>query len=279
MVTAPASSPRGRRKPVWREVEEREARRRRGRASARRRPLTVVYDIDGPRVRLGIAWFVVAMAGLAIGTIGATVVYGTAAAVAAAQTARAWRRSRRGGRPIEPVAAAVAAALAVGAAVSTAMLGLVLLGAVAVCLVVGGSGAGVRTFQCGVWPGAAAAGMVVSHRFEPWAAIALVLIASAYEIGDYIVGSGARNVLEGPIAGATAALVVGSSAGIVAFGVPDCVVLAAVGAALCPLGQLAASLVLPSNKAPASGLRRLDSLLLLGPAWALLSGLAVQQTG
>jgi hypothetical protein len=45
----------------------------------------------------------------------------------------------------------------------------------------------------------------------------------------------------------------------------------------CPLGQIAASAILPSADARAPALRRLDSLLLLGPAWALLVGLLLQE--
>ena len=37
---------------------------------------------------------------------------------------------------------------------------------------------------------------------------------------------------------------------------------------LAPLGPLAASVVLGGRDAPAPALRRLDSLLLLGPVWA-----------
>ena len=46
----------------------------------------------------------------------------------------------------------------------------------------------------------------------------------------------------------------------------------AVGA---PLGQLLASALLPAAAAPASALRRLDSLLLVAPAWCWGVGLVV----
>lgn len=245
-------------------------------AAGKRRPIAVVYDIEGPRVRLGIGWFLLAMVGLALGRVGVAGVYGLTAAIAGAQSARAWRKGRRGERPNEAVAAACALALPVAAALSTPLLGVAVLAVAAACVVTGGLAAGARTLQCAVWPGAAAAGVVVSDRFEPAAAVALVLAVSAYEIGDYLVGSGARNALEGPVAGAAAVLVVGSVSGLVAFGVPDCVLMAALAAILCPVGQLLGSLVLPSRRAPASALRRLDSLLVLSPVWALLAGLATR---
>jgi len=275
-VTTSAAAPgRRRKKPVWREVEEQEARRLRSRAKGanrRRRPVAVVYDIDGPRVRLGLAWFALAVVGSAVGALGLAGVYGLTAAIAAAQTARAWRKGRRRERPLEALAAAGAVALPIAAALSTPLLGLALLGVVAACIVAAGPSVGARTLQCALWPGAAAASVVVSYRFEPLAAAALIASVSAYEVGDYLVGSGARNALEGPVAGAAAVLVVGSSAGLVAFGLPDGVFMAVLAAALCPLGQLAASLVLPSARASASALRRLDSLLVLGPVWAYLAG-------
>ncbi len=58
-------------------------RRRRGR-------LAVVYDIDGPRVRLGVGWFVLALAGVFASPISAALIYGVAAGWAARQVVRAW---------------------------------------------------------------------------------------------------------------------------------------------------------------------------------------------
>ena len=66
-----------RRRPASRQVDasrgaavgpERTAPRRRG-ASGFRRRYAVVYDIDGPRVRLGMLWFVVAAVALAVGPL------------------------------------------------------------------------------------------------------------------------------------------------------------------------------------------------------------------
>ena len=282
-MTASTPSAR-RRKPVWQEVEEEQARRltnRARRANAKRRPVAVVYDIEGPRVRLGMGWFVLAVGGLALRDIGVAAVYGLTAAVAAAQAARAWRRVRRPGRPNDAVAAACAVALPVAAIVSTPVLGLAVLAVVVVCIASGGPSSGVRTLQCAIWPGGAAAAVVVSYEFEPWSAAALVLVASAYEIGDYLVGSGARNAIEGPVAGAAAVLVVQfgvTAIGLPPYELPDGLFFGVAAAVLCPIGQIVASLVLPSARAPASALRRLDSLLVLAPVWAWWAGLAVEAT-
>lgn len=259
-------------------AERTAARARTTKAASEHRRIVVVYDIDAPRVRLGIAWFVVVVVALGLGEITVAAVYGLAAAIAAAQTAKAWRKTRRRERPFDALAAAVAVGLPIAAALSTPLLGLALLAAVAACVASAPLPSAARTFQCGVWPGAAAAAVVVSYRFEPWSAAALLLAVSAYETGDYLVGSGAKNALEGPIAGALAALIVQfgvSAVGFPPFELPSGFAFAALAAALCPAGQLVASLVLPDARAPASALRRLDSLLVLAPVWAFLVGLQV----
>ena len=276
-----------RRKPVWKEVEEAEARRvsSKARRAARRprRRLSVVYDIEGPRIRLGIGWFLLACVALGVGLLAVAVLYGATAAIAAAQTARAWRR--KGVGPDPAVAAVSAAVLALAAVGGTAVLGFTVLAVVIVCILMVPPGvkgpryaAGARTLQCCIWVGGAAAGVVTAYRFEPWAAVALVLCASAYETGDYIVGSGASNAFEGPIAGIAAVLVVQfgvAAIGFPPFELPDGLGFAVLAAVLCPAGQIVGSLILPSVRAPASALRRLDSLLLLAPVWAWLAGLAV----
>lgn len=246
----------------------------------RRRRLAVVYDIDAPHVRLGIAWFVLVLVAWAFGTYALALLYAAAAALGGYQAARCWRQ-RKPNRPDPLLAAGIGALLPLAAAVSTGALGLAIL--VAVGLTVLRSGVDLRsaipdagrTLQCGLWVGGAAAGMVCTHRFEPFAAVALLLAVSAYETGDYLIGSGARNAVEGPAAGAVAVFVVQfavSAVGLPPFQVDNGLLFAVVAAVLCPLGQLLGSLVLPTAGAPASAVRRLDSLLLLAPVWAVTSG-------
>jgi hypothetical protein len=102
--------------------------------------------------------------------------------------------------------------------------------------------------------------------------VGLVVIVAAYEVGDFLVGSGASNPYEGPVAGATAIVVVTfaiTALGLKPFVFPGSFALAALAAVLCPAGQLTASLILPKVDAPASALRRIDSILLLAPVWAV----------
>jgi hypothetical protein len=65
-----------------------------------------------------------------------------------------------------------------------------------------------------------------------------------------------------------------SAAGFPPFEIGNSLGFALLAAVLAPAGQLLASLVLPAAGAPAPAVRRLDSLLLLAPAWALLAGAA-----
>jgi hypothetical protein len=258
-----------------------------GRASASRgRRLAVVYDIEPPHVRLGLAWFMLVMVALGVGVGALALVYGAAAALAGYQAARCWR-IRKPNRPDPVVAAIVGGLLPLAATASVGMLGVAVLVAVVLATLRAFTetkapfvATTARTLQCGLWPGAAAASVVTAYRFELWAAVALVLAVSAYETGDYLVGSGSRNKYEGPLAGGVAVLVVlfaVAAIGLPPFEISNGAQFGLLAALLCPAGQVVASLVLPAAAAPAPAMRRLDSLLLLGPAWALLAGAVAAQ--
>jgi hypothetical protein len=248
--------------------------------------LAVVYDIDGPRIRLGLLWFIVNVASWFGGVWGIATLYGATAGVAALQTARCWRK--QGARPDRAIAGAGAVAMVLAAAITTGLFGIAILGVVVAAIVVAQQQAvanprrrtppivaAAATVKCALFAGVAAASVVVTARFSLGAAIALILLVSAYETGDYIVGSGASNPYEGPVAGATAIVVVTfavTALGIKPLTFPGSFALGAGACVLCPVGQLIASAVLPSVTSPASALRRLDSLIALGPAWALIIG-------
>jgi len=244
-----------------------------------RRRYAVVYDIDGPRVRLGILWFTAASIALVLGPLTAAIVYGAAAAVAAMQTARAWRRRKQ--RPNRLVAAGAAGGMALGACLDAGGAGLAVLAGTAAAVAVATVDPKSRnpavvdagwTIQCSLPVGLAAMSMVLLTRLDQGSAIALLLLVSAYETGDYLVGSGARNPFEGPVAGIAAVTVltfIVSTLSVSAFDVGQAWLFGAAVAVLVPLGQLFASALLPKAAARASALRRLDSLLLAGPVWWL----------
>ena len=105
------------------------------------------------------------------------------------------------------------------------------------------------------------------------AQISLILLVSAYEAGDFIVGSGSANAFEGPLAGLVS---LGAMTFLLFLVQPNpfdsstVLLFAALAAISCPLGQILASALLPRGNAWAPALRRLDSYLLTAPVWLLL---------
>lgn len=291
MAGAGTAPSRRARTPARHGVDEEQARSAGRRASAarrRKRPggrYTVVYDASGPKVRLGLAWFVVALAALAAGPLATAAVYGLAAAIAAAQVARCWMKRRL--RPNDAVAAGTAGLMGAGACLGAGGSGIALIaGVVMAYLVAAGDTKSPNaaltdagwTIQCALPAGLVAMSMVLLARLDQGSAIALLLLVSAYETGDYLIGTGARNPYEGPAAGASAIVVITfivSTLPISALDFGQAWLFGGLVLLLAPLGQLLASALLPSNKAPASALRRLDSLLLAAPLWCFGVGLVV----
>ena len=253
------------------------------------RRLAVVYDINGPRVRLGILWFFLTIAALVTGVAAVAALYGATAGAAALQTARAWRLEKK--RPHRLTAGLGAVALVAAAAIDTALLGVALLGMAAAAVLVARLRRRRRsvpledagfTLQCGLFVGLAAASVVLTYRFELGAAISLIVLVAAYETGDYLIGSGAGNSFEGPVGGLAAVLVVTFTIALLRvppFEASDAWVFGGLTAVLAPMGQLAGSLILPSAAAKAPALRRLDSLLLLAPLWAWTTGILATRAG
>ena len=256
-------------------------------ASSRRRArrYAVPYDISGPRVRLGVLWFLAAAAALAVGPLPTALVYGGAAAAAAAQTARCWRR--QGEPPSEPVAAGMAGAMGVGACLGAGGAGIALLGGVCFALATAVGDRTSRpaavaaagwTIQCALVPGLVGMSMVLLARLDQGSVIALLLLVSAYETGDYLVGTGSQSAFEGPAAGIAAIVVITfivSTTPFSALSFGEAWFFGGVVAVTAPLGQLAASALLPTAAGPASALRRLDSLLIAAPLWCWGLGLAI----
>jgi hypothetical protein len=244
-----------------------------------------VYDTSGPKVRLGLLWFMVAAAALAAGPLATAAVYGGAAAVAAAQTARSWRKRRQ--RPSDAIAAGMAGLMGAGACLGAGGAGIGILAGVIMAVVVAAGDTRSShptvvdagwTIQCALFPGLVAMSMVLLARLDQGSAIALLLLVSGYETGDYLVGSGARNPYEGPAAGASAIVVITfiiSTLPISALDFGQAWLFGGLVVLLAPLGQLFASALLPSAKVQASSLRRLDSLLLAAPVWCFGVGLIV----
>ncbi|MFN0027341.1 MAG: hypothetical protein ACKV2O_09215 [Acidimicrobiales bacterium] len=242
--------------------------------------LQAVPDIDGPRVRLGLVWFVFASVGLAFGPWTGALVLAPVAAVGAVQAGAALRKA--GGRAQPLVAGGVAAAVVVaGVGPSSRVVGLTVLVGVVASLIsglhVGGFDLTSASSTVRAWLGVAlaAAAPVVLARFEPALAVLVLLLVCSYDAGDFLVGSAASTVVEGPLAGTVAVIAVGCGAlalhpsSLSSYRLWPAVVLTALA---CPIGQVLGSATLPRAGAFAPGLRRLDSLMLTGPLWLLLFG-------
>jgi hypothetical protein len=213
--------------------------------------------------------------------VSAALVYGVAAGWAARQIVRAWGSvawqadlaiglgavpvlAALGGTPLLIGALCVGALVAIGAACAPdgeRMRGR------------GGRIASLGILWLAIVPSVGAASMVLVRGDSRVSAVVLFLLVSAYEMGDFVVGSGASNSFEGPLAGITTALLVGFPLAVMLVAPFDHAgaVLLGFAAAACPFGQIAASALLPGAGASAPALRRIDTLLVLGPLWAAAS--------
>ncbi len=256
----------------------------------RRVSLTVVHDTDGPRVRWGLVWFLVTVMAAAGGHGLLAVVMAGAAALATDQVLRvhdldaATRAGERPGgllsdpRRLPAVLGSAALPLAASAGVDT--LAAALPAVVVVILVQrlctsAAQPARARTvgdaalaMSAAVGPGLAAAAPVVAAGFGAEAAVVVLLLVCAYDAGDYLVGSGSSTPWEGPAAGIAAVAVVTFAVSVLPLRPIDASAAYALGVLTCllaPLGPPAASLLIGDGKRPARFVRRLDSLLVLGP--------------
>lgn len=247
------------------------------------RGLHVVPDVEGPKIRLGMAWAVVSFAAVAGGSASAAVWFTAAALVAAGNACRIWRQEDR--RPIAPVAVFGAAALPVAAAFGLGALAITLLavGAAAVAWepVAGALHQPARaevnlrlTVGLAAGIGLAAAAPVIVRGVGLTEAVVLLTLLGVYDASNYLVGSGAASRWEGPAAGA--AFILAVTLAVAAIFVPPFRgatpwLFGFLTAVLAPAGVYAASALLPEPKAKAPGLRRLDSWMVAGPVWALFA--------
>ena len=239
-------------------------------------PLAVVPKPLRPHGRLGLAWAVVVTAAAALGPVWLAVWLAVAALVAAFQVAMVWLA--RNERPLPAFAAATAAALPLAAVSGVGTMNTVVVVAL-VATLLARLGAPTKapsrdvalTLVIGLAVGLAAASPVLLRDINVHAPLFLLALAATYDAGAYLVGTGAASAWEGPVAGIAATIPLTMFAAIVLvppFGGAAPIVLGALGALLAPFGPLAGSALLGDATANAPALRRLDSLLVLGPVWA-----------
>ncbi|MCU1498139.1 MAG: hypothetical protein JWM47_2092, partial [Acidimicrobiales bacterium] len=259
--------------------------------TAFRQRFGVVYDTGGPRLRLGVAWAVVVTAAVAIEPLrpyGLATVYAVVAGAAALQVVDAWHEVRSGAD--RWVAALGASSLPVLATLGVRPLGTGLLVLVVAAVVVAAqrrdremplfAAAGHTVLAAGVCGGSVASLVLLAH-YEILAACILIVYLMVFDASDYVVGSGATNGVEGPLAGGlfvAAVTMLFAVVEVAPFRGVDIWSFALLAVVACPAGQVLASAMLPRADARAPALRRLDSLLIVAPAWAGLIGLYLQRS-
>lgn len=263
-----------------------------GQARKHRRPvsLAVVHDINGPRVRWGLVWFLVTIIAAAAGEGLLALVMAGAAALATDQVLRLHdldAATRAGARPagllsdprrLPAVLSSATLPLAASAGVDTlaaalpAVMVVILVQRLCTTAVQPARARAVGdvalAVAAAVGPGLAAAAPVVAAGFGAEAAVVVLLLVCAYDAGDFLVGSGSSTSWEGPAAGIVAVAVVTFAVSVLPLRPIDASAAYALGVLTCvlaPLGPPAASLLIGNGRRPARFVRRLDSLLILGP--------------
>jgi len=238
----------------------------------------VVHDNTRPHGRIGLAWAIVTIAATIAGPLWIAGWLGLSAFVGACQAA-----GTRRAMVIHPppwLAGLISLAPPVAAVFGTRYV-------VGVIVALGTLAILVRTFvahrpgaqdlalamMIGVATGSAVAAMALTREVSTPAALFLLACACTYDAGAYLVGTGASAAWEGPLAGVVALIPVTILAAVVLVppfpsGTP--LALGLLAAVLAPLGPLLGTALLGRQDADAPGLRRLDSLILLAPAWAWL---------
>jgi molybdopterin synthase sulfur carrier subunit len=241
-----------------------------------RPPLAVVHRSVRPHGRLGLAWAVVTVGFTVAGPAWLAGWLAVAAFLAGAQTCVVWRK--RGERPLTFAAAAIAAGLPVAASFNTDAITAVVVAGLLVTFVArlrkrtaAPSRDIALTLAIAVPVGLAAASPVLVRHHGIAPALLLLAFAGMYDAGAYLVGTGAASAWEGPAAGVVALIPLTILAAVVLvppFSGTEPFVLGLIAAVLTPCGPLAGSALLGDRTAHAPALRRVDSLLLMGPVWA-----------
>lgn len=243
---------------------------------ARLLALAPPIDVDGPRVRLGLAWAATTLALLAASPPGLAVLLSVTAMAGAGQAVGSWRR--RPVRPWRPVAVIGALLLPLSALLGPAGPALVTVAVVTAAI------AGRRllgqdelrlTMAIPLLVGIPAAGLVlVRSELGPTAALVLLVTLHLWDASTYVVGSGTANRWEGHLA--AAATVAAASLLVAAVLVPPFrgvspAVLGGAIALTAPLGPYAATALLGDRRRRAPALRRLDVLVAAVPVWGVLA--------
>ncbi len=241
--------------------------------------LAVPYYTDGPKVTFGLLWFAAVGATAFLSTWGLAVVAASVAALAGLQAGAAWFPQFGPAKWWTAGAAFVAGISGVIGPlglVAGAGMGMVLLLAYIALNPVHARSTGELLdvlIRSSLPAGIAAGSLVALRDVTPGAVLLLIALVSAYEVGDFLIGSGSSNAVEGPVSGLVALGAVAFVFWIVPprpFTTTSVLLFAALAGVCCPLGQIVAAGLLPRGSSWAPALRRIDSYLLAAPLWLVL---------
>lgn len=249
-----------------------------GRGSVARQALNqllVTPDIEGPKIRLGILWFLCSTAVVFAGHWPVAIWWAGTAALAAVQTLRVWEPpGTKKSDPVRLIAAGLVAALVpLIAGWSAQFAGLALIvGALALPVVELARGrrpaaSGAAAISA-LLPAIAAVAVVLVTQVNLLTGLFLILAVSFFDAGFFVMGSEASHRWEGLAGGVVGVLAVTFAVAAFRpppFGTASAWIAGAVIAAACPIGQWTVTLFLPSPTTRAPALRRIDSYLLAAP--------------
>ncbi len=232
----------------------------------------------GPSSLLCLAWAAGTATFLFAGAVTSALWFGTIAGLAAVQAGRSWRTRQT--HVLAPAAGAGAAVAVLGAAfgIPGAVVGIGAgLGGAAAWATSAGANP-VLTVACAALPAAAAVPPVLlrsTNGLVP--AFVLLSFAAVYDAACSVMGAGARWRWEGPVAGmlCIGSVTLGVAAIFPQFKGLSPWELGVIAAVAAPAGPIVASRILGDHAAKAQALRRLDSLIVLGPAWGIAAALLV----
>lgn len=244
-------------------------------------------QLNGPRMRLGLAWFLLILLGVAAGAWYVGIVFGLVAFVAAVQTSRAWTSA---GQPASALVAGVGALLLpIATAFGVRMVGVIfILFAIAAVFFdekmrfdtsiletdsrEEALTRAASTLRCGLLVGAASAAIVQVYKYDVMFFMFLLAACCIYDLGDFLYGGGYDNRLVGPVAGGIGIVMVSGLMYLISPSPIDgfaAIVMGFVLLIASPVGQLLASAILPRARSFAPGLRRIDSWLLSAPLFLI----------
>ncbi len=246
-----------------------------GRRRARVRP--------GLAVLSGLGWAALLLAGAQLGQFALALVVIPVAVIAAVSVVRGMYHQDAAAPPTVAMAAGMAAVLplaALGGPAAAVAVGVVLaVGSVAYLIVVSRRvGFAFAVSLASLAPAVAAASLVAARGQGLSEALTLLAAVCLYDMASFLTGTGPRGGVVGALVGM---ITIGVLAVFVAavvvppFSGRSPWILLGLVAGLAPAGVALAGLICPDRRLPA--LRRLDSLILAGPAWVIGVGLLLHR--